>query len=215
MECPILQGGSLWLIPGCKSRSRCVEEGVGDGGIAVPAALETGEAGAEVISPVRARVVTVFARSVGLKSRIRPASGVLTWSVPSADPKWFVNEGNMKVCFSIGSPIISAELDPRFGRAAYFLIYDPDLGEQQIIVNPALEAAGGAGIQAAQFVVSRGCGAVVSGDFGPNAYEALEAAGVKMYLSGNCNTVPEALNGLASGRLELLAAPTVAGHRHH
>jgi predicted Fe-Mo cluster-binding NifX family protein len=72
-------------------------------------------------------------------------------------------------------------------------------------------APGGAGIQAAQFATDQQCDAVISGDFGPNAYNALKAAGIPMYLFGSCRTIPEAIQRFKSGQIEPLEAPT-RGH---
>jgi predicted Fe-Mo cluster-binding NifX family protein len=75
-----------------------------------------------------------------------------------------------------------------------------------------VNAAGGAGSQAAQFVAQQGADAVISGDFGPNAYIALAAAEIKMYLHGPSRTAREAIANFNAGMLEQVQAPTGAGH---
>jgi predicted Fe-Mo cluster-binding NifX family protein len=102
---------------------------------------------------------------------------------------------------------IDAQVDPRFGRAACFLIIDADSLEWEAISNPAIHTSGGAGIQAAQFVADQECDAIVSGDFGPNAYNALKTAGLKMYLFGSCRTAHEVIQKFISGQLEQLDSP--------
>lgn len=121
----------------------------------------------------------------------------------------------MKIVLTTQIPDLEAELDPRFGRGAYFLIVDPETLEWQSMPNPALNASGGAGIRAAQALTEAGCQAVVSGDFGPNAYEALSEAGIAMYLFGSCRTVREALERFNAGQLEQLSAPSRPGHTKH
>jgi len=118
----------------------------------------------------------------------------------------------MKIILSVTSPKLDSDLDPRFGRAAYYLIVDLDTMNWEAVENPALNASGGAGIQAAQFVTKHQCQAVLSGDFGPNAFNALKAAGVGMYLYGSASGVQQALDLFKAGKLEMLAAPTAAGH---
>jgi predicted Fe-Mo cluster-binding NifX family protein len=119
----------------------------------------------------------------------------------------------MKILITTVSPNIESEVDPRFGRGAYFLIVDPETFEWQAAPNPAISAPGGAGIQAAQFVVDHQCGAVISGDFGPNAYDALKAAGVPMYLFGSSSTVKDVIERFMAGQLEPIGAPSPAGHK--
>lgn len=113
----------------------------------------------------------------------------------------------MKLIITTASADIDAPVDARFGRAACFLVVDADSLEWQAISNPAIHASGGAGIQAAQFVADQECDAVVSGDFGPNAYNALKTAGLPMYLFGSCRTAREVIQRLNSGQLEQLDSP--------
>jgi len=119
----------------------------------------------------------------------------------------------MKIILTTVSPDIESELDPRFGRCGYLLIVDPDTLEWQAFPNPRVAAPGGAGIRAAQFVTDQKCEAVISGDYGPNAYNALKAAGLPMYLFGSCHTPREAIERYKTGQLELLAAPAGRGRR--
>jgi predicted Fe-Mo cluster-binding NifX family protein len=120
----------------------------------------------------------------------------------------------MRIVLTTVSPDIESEIDPRFGRGACFLIVDPETLEWQAVSNPAISAPGGAGIQAAQFIVDRSCDAVLSGDFGPNAFNALKAAGISMFLYGSCRTAQEAIQRFKSGQLEEPHAPVGAGRLH-
>ncbi|HUS84991.1 MAG TPA: NifB/NifX family molybdenum-iron cluster-binding protein [Anaerolineales bacterium] len=87
----------------------------------------------------------------------------------------------MKLAITVNTPQFEASLERRFGRCAYFLIVDAETRAWESLPNPAADARGGAGTQAAQFLASQGVDAVVSGDFGPNAFTALDAAGIRMY----------------------------------
>ena len=118
----------------------------------------------------------------------------------------------MKIILTTNSPNLESGVDPRFGRGAYFLVVDTDTLEWQVYPNPGVGASGGAGTLAAQFVANQKAEAVISGDFGPNAYEALQAAGVEMYLFGTSRTGSEAFDRFKAGQLEHVGAPTSPGH---
>ncbi|HNT25024.1 MAG TPA: NifB/NifX family molybdenum-iron cluster-binding protein [Anaerolineales bacterium] len=118
----------------------------------------------------------------------------------------------MKIILTATSPNIDSNIDPRFGRGAYFIIVDPDSLEWQAHANPAINASGGAGSQAAQFAAGHQVGAIISGDFGPNAYNALQTAGIAMNLYGDCHTVREAIDHFKAGSLTSVNAPTGPGH---
>ena len=98
---------------------------------------------------------------------------------------------------------IEAELDPRFGRAHTFLIVDSSSNEVlHEVVNDAVNAAHGAGTGAASTMAKHSVNAVISGRFGPKAYQALEALGIEMWLAPEGIKAGEALARLASGELE-------------
>jgi predicted Fe-Mo cluster-binding NifX family protein len=120
----------------------------------------------------------------------------------------------MKIVITTTSPSIESAVDPRFGRGAYFLVVDSDTLEWQAHANPAINASGGAGVQAAQFVAGHGAQAVISGDFGPNAYNALAAAGIPMFLApaGEALTARDLLVRYRQGELKQVTAPTGPGH---
>lgn len=121
----------------------------------------------------------------------------------------------MKILLSVLKQNIDTEIDPRFGRADYFLVIDPESHEWEAIPNPAAGASGGAGIQAAQFSAKQGCQAVISGEFGPNAFDTLQSAGILMYLYGSCKTAREAIEKYSTGELERLNEAVGPGHTHH
>jgi predicted Fe-Mo cluster-binding NifX family protein len=114
----------------------------------------------------------------------------------------------MKIILTTTSTNIDSEIDPRFGRGAYLLLVDTDTMQAEAHPNPGLNAPGGAGIQAAQFVTDQKAEAAVSGDFGPHAFTALEAAGICMYVYGNCRTAREAVERFKTGSLEQVGAAT-------
>jgi len=99
------------------------------------------------------------------------------------------------VCVSARGPDLDAEVDPRFGRAAYFLIVDPKTLNFKALANPNALAGQGAGIQSAQLVAAQRVGAVVTGQVGPNAARILETAGIRI-VNVDAMTVRDALSRL-------------------
>jgi predicted Fe-Mo cluster-binding NifX family protein len=118
----------------------------------------------------------------------------------------------MKIAFSTSGADLSAPLDPRFGRAAKFLVYDTDSRTFVVIDNlQNLNAAQGAGIQSAQNVAAAGAQALVSGHCGPKAFRVLTAAGIEVYTS-DAPTVAAALAQYQAGTLKVCQQADVEGH---
>jgi len=120
----------------------------------------------------------------------------------------------MKIAISTTSPSIESAVDPRFGRGAYFLLVDSDTLEWQAHPNPAIDASGGAGVQAAQFIAGHGAQVAISGDVGPNAYSTLAAAGIRMFMAPADDpvTARELLARYRQGELKPVPGPTGPGH---
>lgn len=118
----------------------------------------------------------------------------------------------MKVAISAKGNELSSQVDPRFGRAVYFIVYDTEDSSFEAVSNgDNAVAAQGAGVQAAQSVVNRGVDWVISGNMGPKAFTALKAAGVKI-ASWSDGTVAEAIELIKQGELKEIAEANVEGH---
>ena len=118
----------------------------------------------------------------------------------------------MKICFSVSLPKLDSPIDPRFGRAPYFLITDEKGEKVEIIKNPGVEAMGGAGITAAQVIVSAGVQVVITGNLGPRAFDVLQASGIKMITGVSGLSAKEALEKYQKGELEGINQSNVPGH---
>jgi len=70
----------------------------------------------------------------------------------------------------------------------------------QAFDNESASLGGGAGIQSAQFVASKGAKAVITGNCGPNAVQTLNAAGIELY-AGQTGPVREAVEKFNKGLL--------------
>jgi len=106
----------------------------------------------------------------------------------------------MKVAVSSSGKDLAAQLDPRFGRCRYFLIIETDDLSFEVFENENAALGGGAGIQSAQFVASKGAQAVITGNCGPNALQTFIAAGVQVYV-GQTGTVNDIVNKYKNGEL--------------
>jgi predicted Fe-Mo cluster-binding NifX family protein len=103
-------------------------------------------------------------------------------------------------------------LDSRFGRAAKFIVYDTDTETLEVVDNVQnLNAAQGAGIQAAQTVSQSGAECLVAHHCGPKAFRVLSAAGITVYNS-DAPTVAAALEAFEAGTLQPATAGDVEGH---
>lgn len=118
----------------------------------------------------------------------------------------------MKVAVSASGPDLEARVDPRFGRAPYIIVVDPETLEFEAVPNRVnLQAPQGAGIQTATLVARYRPQAVLTGNCGPKAFQVLKAAGIQVFV-GVHSTVRQALADLRAGRLEPASEPNVEGH---
>ncbi len=117
----------------------------------------------------------------------------------------------MKVAVCSTGNTLDSPFDPRFGRCASFVVVDTETFDANAAANPGAMCSQGAGIQAAQVVSSLGVSAVIAGNFGPNAFQALSAAEIAVY-TGAQGAVRDAVNQFNSGQLQEVSAPTVAAH---
>lgn len=85
-----------------------------------------------------------------------------------------------KVCITSKGKDLKAEVDPNFGRARYFLVVDSETMDLEVIDNPNIEVAHGAGIQTAKLISNLNVGTVLTGNCGPNAQRVLEYSGIKV-----------------------------------
>ena len=97
-----------------------------------------------------------------------------------------------RICITSQGKDLVSEIDPRLGRAKYFIIVDPDTMEFEAVENPNIEADHGAGIQTAQLIASKNVAAVLTGNCGPNAERVLQASGIEVITDVN-GTIEDAL----------------------
>ncbi|RUT79130.1 NifB/NifX family molybdenum-iron cluster-binding protein [Ancylomarina longa] len=102
------------------------------------------------------------------------------------------------VITSIGKEL-SSNFDLRFGRAAWFCVFDEESEEISFVENENINAKGGAGTKTVEKIVELGVTKVISGDFGPKAKELLEKFNVQMViLQDENNTIQDIINKMKS-----------------
>ncbi len=118
----------------------------------------------------------------------------------------------MKIAVTSKGKDLDAEVDPRFGRAAYIIVVDTDTMAFEVIDNAEnVNSFKGAGIQAAASVGEKDAQALLTGFCGPNAFNTLDAAGIKV--ANNVNgTVKEAVQAFKDGNLTYADSANVDGH---
>ncbi len=117
-----------------------------------------------------------------------------------------------KIAITAVSPNLDARIDPRFGRAAGFVVVDPDTLAFDSVDNGTSQVmAQGAGIQAAEIVAGTGANVLLTGFVGPKAFQALRAAGIAIGLNLDSLTVREAVQGFRDGKVAIADSPNSQG----
>ena len=117
----------------------------------------------------------------------------------------------MKICISSTGEDLNSAVDPRFGRCAYFLIGDSEGEKFKAIPNPGANYGGGAGIAAAQLVISQEVTTVITGNVGPNAFMFLNQGKVKVYVGAIGISCKQAIESFRNGELSETQGPTAGG----
>lgn len=123
----------------------------------------------------------------------------------------------MKIVVTANGTDLDAEASPIFGRCPVYVSVDTGAqgeGEPWVVEaveNPAINAAGGAGTQAAQFVVEQGAEVVLTGNVGPNAHRVLQAADISIHLFSE-GTVREVVEAYQAGELPPVGGASAPAH---
>ena len=117
----------------------------------------------------------------------------------------------MKIGITAMGKNLDADVDQRFGRCRYFIIVDTESMDFETLSNENVMASGGAGVQAAQTIVNKGIEAIITGNVGPNAFQTLSAAGIRIY-TGASGTVREVIEKYKKGEFKETENPNVGSH---
>jgi predicted Fe-Mo cluster-binding NifX family protein len=104
----------------------------------------------------------------------------------------------MKVAITSTGNTLESNLDQRFGRCAFFLIYDTETEGMEFIPNPNKDAQNGAGPASVQLVASRNVQKIISGEFGIKIKSLLDSLKIQMIvLKEPEKTLKEIINMLS------------------
>jgi len=88
----------------------------------------------------------------------------------------------MKIAITSTGDTLESDLDHRFGRCKYFVIYDSENKAIEFIPNPNKDAEDGAGPASVQLVSSRNVNKIVSGEFGMKIKSLLDSLKIQMII---------------------------------
>lgn len=118
----------------------------------------------------------------------------------------------MRIAITTRGDDLGAEVDPRFGRAAKFLLVDTETMAFKSIENTqSLDLLQGAGIQAAQNIIQHNPVVVLTGYCGPKAFKVLEASGVKVVV-GVGGKIKDVIRAYLDGKYQPAEKANVEGH---
>lgn len=120
----------------------------------------------------------------------------------------------MKICITSSGDSLNSEISPRFGRCPYFLIVDTETRKVEVVENKSVSAIRGAGVAAVQRISDLDCGVVITGNVGPNAFYALQQAGIKIFTIDSDKTCKEALRDYNDGKLSEVSNPSRSFYGH-
>jgi predicted Fe-Mo cluster-binding NifX family protein len=118
----------------------------------------------------------------------------------------------MRIAITSAGRELDSDLDPRFGRAEYFILVDPATMAFEVVENAQnINLPQGAGIQAGKTIVEHDVDVLITGHCGPKAFKVLQSAGVKI-MTGASGKVADAIAQFNNGELETAAEADVEGH---
>ncbi len=119
----------------------------------------------------------------------------------------------MKIALPSSGDKLSSTINPSYGRAPYYYVYDRDKKEGSFLPNGAAGGAGGVGVKAAQVLVDAGVSVLITPRLGDNAAQVLYGAGIELYLSQGTG-LEENIESYLEGRLEKLTEIHEGHHGH-
>ena len=117
----------------------------------------------------------------------------------------------MKIAITSMGAKLKDKIDPRFGRCHYFILFDTETTKFEAIENTGAQGMGGVGIQSGQIMADKGVETVLTGSCGPNAFQTLQAAGIKV-ITGATGTVQEAIDKFKSGDYKAVSQANASAH---
>jgi len=118
----------------------------------------------------------------------------------------------MKIAVTSAGKDLSSDVDPRFGRAANFILVDPETMEYEVKENAQnLNLPQGAGIQAGKTIIESGAKVLITGFCGPKAFKVLQKGGIRIVTNAS-GRVMDAVMQYKNDELEYTNTANVEGH---
>ena len=114
----------------------------------------------------------------------------------------------MKIGISSTGKDMNSQIDPRFGRCAYFMIIQTDDMNLDVFENEYKSLGGGAGIQSAGFLHSKDVKVVLTGNCGPNAMNVFSEGNIQV-ITGQAGKIQDIVEKFKNGELTPSVNPTV------
>lgn len=86
----------------------------------------------------------------------------------------------MKIAITSKGNSIESGIDQRFGRCAYFVVYNSETKSLDFIPNPGKDSEEGAGSAAVQLIAAQQVQKIVSGEFGIKIKPLLDSMKIQM-----------------------------------
>lgn len=116
-------------------------------------------------------------------------------SKPNSIMAW----SKIAICADADTPL--ALVDGRFGRCAYFLLWDETQHKLESLVNDGSRLKQGAGTGAVQELLRRGVGILICNRIGPNALTVFHKAGGMVYMAEQGLSIDLAIDRYEAGEL--------------
>jgi predicted Fe-Mo cluster-binding NifX family protein len=104
----------------------------------------------------------------------------------------------MKIAITSTGNLLESNIDQRFGRCAYFVLYDTETKSIEFIPNPNKELEEGAGPASVQLIASKGAKKIISGEFGIKIKSLLDSLKIQMISIKNSDKKVEEIIDLLS-----------------
>jgi len=117
----------------------------------------------------------------------------------------------MKVAITSKDIGLSSPVGLRFGQVEWLIVVDIETAQVDTHNNEVDPDASILGIQTAQNVIELNVEAVITGNIGPNAFTALNAAEIRVFIT-KADTVAGALASFIAGNLSELKQASVSTH---
>jgi predicted Fe-Mo cluster-binding NifX family protein len=117
----------------------------------------------------------------------------------------------MKIAITSMGAKLEDKVDPRFGRCHYFILFDTETNKFEAVENTGAQGRGGVGILSGQLMADKEVEVVLTGSCGPNAFQTLQTAGIKV-ITGATGTVQDTIDKFKSGELKAISQANASAH---